>query len=201
MIWLQILTLILLILSGILNLWLIWQKVKINEILLKNEKEIYVLKESSKDLISKNNKLLQEIKDKEEKFNKQYAELFERYTKSMCDSAEYQTKVAEYEGQLGKLKFLENEIDNNQKLLEGKKVELANLSSTAAEILLNEQTKLAHIKELELSIKEAVEKIYDKITPQHPAQLATQTAVPNHHVIGFSSARGVWHDQVTHIRR
>ena len=169
MIELLIISLLLLVLSGILNLWLIWQKVKINEILLKNEKEIYVLKESSKDLINKNNKLLQEIKDKEEKFDKQYAELFEKYTKSMHNSAEYQTKVAEYEGQLGKLKFLENEIDNNQKLLEGKKVELANLSSTAAEILLNEQTKLAHIKELELSIKEAerrnseVENKYDDL--------------------------------------
>jgi predicted RNase H-like nuclease (RuvC/YqgF family) len=64
---------------------------------------------------------------------------------------------------------MDTQIEELYKLVDDKKVELANLSSTAAEILLNEQAKLAHIKELELSIKEAerrnseVENKYDDL--------------------------------------
>ena len=108
-------------------------------------------------MVCRNNKLVKEIEENEEKFDKKYAELFAMYTKSMRDSAEYRTKVAEYEGQLGKLKFLENEIDNYQKLLADKKVELDNLSLSGAAILVDQDEKLRKSKELETSI-EALER-------------------------------------------
>lgn len=79
------------------------------------------------------------------------------------------THLLEQEHQQVLADELNAQIEELYKLVDDKKVELANLSSTAAEILLNEQTKLAHIKELELSIKEAerrnleVENKYDDL--------------------------------------
>ena len=65
------------------------------------------------------------------------------------------TSLIEQEHQQILANELNAQIEELYKLVDDKKVELANLSSTAAEILLNEQAKLAYIKELELSIKEA----------------------------------------------
>ena len=79
------------------------------------------------------------------------------------------TNLLEQEHQQVLVNDLNAQIEELYKLVDNKKVELANLSSTAAEILLNEQAKLAHIKELELSIKEAerrnseVESKYDEL--------------------------------------
>ena len=153
----EIILLVVVIISGILNLWLIWQKVNFNENLAQIKNEIRLLEENSKGLVCRNDKLVKEIEENEEKFDKKYAELFAMYTKSMRDSTEYRTKVVEYEGQLGKLKFLENEIDNYQKLLADKKVELDNLSLSGAAILADQDEKLRKSKELETSI-EALER-------------------------------------------
>ena len=77
--------------------------------------------------------------------------------------------IQENEHQQVLVNELNTQVEELYKLIDNKKVELANLSSTAAEILLNEQIKLAHIQELEFSIKEAerrnieVEGKYDEL--------------------------------------
>ena len=161
----MIVIVVLLIISIILNLWLIWQKRKINEILLKNEKEIHDLENNWLKELDKNSKLHGQMRQSDI----YYEELKKEKNDLANELYALKTNLLEQEHQQVLANDLNAQIEELYKLVENKKVELANLSSTAAEILLNEQAKLAHIKELELSIKEAerrnseVENKYDEL--------------------------------------
>lgn len=161
----MIIVIVLLIISIILNLWLIWQKRKINEILLKNEKEIHDLKDNWLKELDKNSKLSGQY----QQLNIYYDHLKDEKNKIANELYHLQLDIQEKEHKKLLITEMDAQIEELYKLVDDKKVELANLSSTAAEILLNEQTKLAHIKELELSIKEAerrnleVENKYDDL--------------------------------------
>ena len=146
-----IVTIILLILSVVLNLWLIYQKVKTEEILIKIGNDFSELRQ---DLIEERNKY-SKLNGQYQQLNIYYGHLKDEKNQIANELYHLQLDIQENEHKKLLITEMETQIEELYKLVENKKVELANLSSTAAEILLNEQTKLAHIKELELSIKEA----------------------------------------------
>lgn len=156
---------ILLIISVILNLWLIYQKVKTEENLIKIGNDFSELRQS---LMEERNKY-SKLNGQYQQLNIYYGHLKDEKNKIANELYALKTNLLEQEHQQVLADELNAQIEELYKLVDDKKVELANLSSTAAEILLNEQTKLAHIKELELSIKEAerrnleVENKYDDL--------------------------------------
>lgn len=142
---------ILLIISVILNLWLIYQKVKIEENLLKIGNDFSELRQN---LIEERNKYSR-LNGQYQQLNIYYGHLKDEKDQIANELYRLQLDIQENEHKKLLITEIDAQIEELYKLVDDKKVELANLSSTAAEILLNEQAKLAHIKELELSIKEA----------------------------------------------
>lgn len=151
MIELLIVSVILLILSIILNLWLLYQKVKTEENLIKIGNDFSELRQI---LIEERNKY-SKLNGQYQQLNIYYDHLKDEKNKIADELYHLQLDIQENEHQQVLVNELNTQVEELYKLIDNKKVELANLSSTAAEILLNEQAKLTHIKELELSIKEA----------------------------------------------
>ena len=146
-------TIILLILSIILNLWLIWQKVKTNDNFIKIGNDFSELRQ-----------ILMEERNKYSRLNGQYQQLNIYYDhlkdeKNKIADELYHLQLDIQENEHKKLLITEMDAQLNdlRTIIENKKVELDNLSLSGAAILADQDEKLRKSKELETSI-EALER-------------------------------------------
>ena len=146
-------TIILLILSIILNLWLIYQKVKTDQNLIKIGNDFSELRQN---LIEERNKY-SKLNGQYQQLNIYYDHLKDEKNKIANELYYLQLDIQENEHKKLLITEMDAQLNDLRTIIDNKKVELDNLSLSSAAILADQDEKLRKSKELEASI-EALER-------------------------------------------